>query len=478
MDPSYGSGLKAEQVSMSLMFVAISAALLQMAFMLGTSRILGPEEYSHYSLALVEASFGAVLVFEWIRLILIRHAGASRFRMRRALLATIRSWTEVLAFWAIAIAILAFAGCLLIGRRETAIDALACGLTIPAMGLTNCVTDYLRFNADNRVYNRFALVRAIGGGCITLVSAALFRSGAVALVAFAVSIICIAGLFRWRYWPRDSRYKRHRLIARFWRYGVFLASSAITTNFAFAASRAGLALILDKSIAGAVFLSLDLMARGVAVLGQAVNTMNIRSIFDAKHQSGDEGAKAEFRRTSSVFVGIWGIAAIYGAIVSFVIPLIIMTPHDANLYGIVTAVNIAALLLIGLRVYCFDVLLSAIDAPFEVTIAAVSLAAVTGVVAFGGSQTYPMLAAFSLPIGVAISMTALLQRNWQTFQTALKRDDMLYLLYKVAWLTSAVFCIRNFSPLAVVIALAGVAADLAWGYRFYRAWLARRLPPD
>jgi O-antigen/teichoic acid export membrane protein len=462
------------------MVVSLLAAAIQMALLLLTARVLGAADYGLFSLIVAVAVFLAALAGEWLRMILARHGGSLRLRVRGSLLHAIRTWSVRLAGALLVAAIVAAAATDALYGPAAALWVLAGGACAAGNLLTDLTSTFLRFTSTQRAYSRFALIRSGVVGGASLLAALLGASGPAAALVFGGAGIVCGGGGMVAFWSRAGA-SRGGLLRRMAPVGWSLATGSISTNIALTLSRLGLTAALPEAAVGGVFLAIDLAVRGTNVLGAAISTWGSKLVFSGSHRDADRGARTEFTGVSAVFLTIWFSVAALGVVTCFAIPLIMLGIDADAGYLAATVTSLAAIYVLALRNFLFDPYLSALNRQREIALAA-SLTAVLAIV--GALLAFlirtPLAGIAALPVAVGVSTVVYAVRNARVIWDGLDRRAVFFAVQMLAALT-VIAALAVFGAPAALIGGGGlvVAALGAWQiWAVYRALMAKAALPS
>jgi hypothetical protein len=205
----------------------------------------------------------------------------------------------------------------------------------------------------------------------------------------------------------------------------------------------------------------------VIVLGTALSTWGAKAIFDAAHSS-VSAARIAFSRVAVIFLTVWLSVAYLGAIAAYIAPLIINSARPGAAPPMLLAANIAAILILGARLYLFDPFLVAVGRVKEVAISAAGLAAVTGLLLVFSRFT-PEISSYALPIGVFFTMVFYWTRNSAALSGSSIDQTYPHFAHKALAIAVGIFalCTMPFWPAILLATVTSMIVDAVsiWNLR-------------
>lgn len=451
---------------MNLLLTPIFAALIQVASLVVVAWLVGPSEYAIYSLIIASAALFSGVLIEWIRQTIARFSGSPRFRTSTWLLGAVRQVASVISLVLGVGGLSVTALALLLGEVSFAGLVLSFAVTLAAGANIDVMSMYLRYRSTARLFSGFLWARSLVGGLSAVSGAAIFRSAEGAALSAGAASLLMALAFRRRWWPTWRGRVRLRLLARLAGVGACASTSAIATNFTYTTGRVALVAGLGTASAGAAMLALDLVIRGVGILGTALATWGTRPLYDLAHHS-RERVYAAFGRVARVFLFAWMSLGILGAIAAQILATL-WSPSGTDEGRVFIVLNVAAILVLGARIYLLDPLLIVIGRVQEVALSAAILAGSALIFVTASPFVDSELLALSIPMSVSIATLIYMIRNGSRFRLgASKPAAILTAAQIVAMIPFAIACPR-FGPPEILAALSFfVVIDLVY---FWRNW--------
>lgn len=283
--------------SLYLLLAIIAANVAALAIQLFLPRMLKPEEYTGFAVALGYGQLMASLSFEWLRTSVMRFAGEKAAGAESASL--LRS-----AYGLVSLALLVIVFGLAIGGwwRTSCILPAATVLYAILQGRFDGELAYHRARFANESYARLGLSRGILLVACALLAAALSRNATGVMAGMSLALLLATAMGRHGFHGRvtfrgagtTQLGSRARELAA---YGAFTAASSVFT-FAFPAlARTAVARTLPPTESAAFIFSLDLGLKAFAIAGMAINVLFLQNSVRAyDHSDGDSGRDAVLQR--------------------------------------------------------------------------------------------------------------------------------------------------------------------------------------
>lgn len=452
---------------MPLFIASLGVAGLQMLALLLLVRILGTDQYATYSLLMAFGLTISALGGEWLRLIVARFSGLRARRLRESLLRTTLVWMLATSLF-VACAASAIAGVLMaLGRSGTAASVFVAAAVACASILGDGVQTFIRFNRPGRHFVQYAVLRVLVSSVAMLGAGAVARSGLVSALAFAMGVILVAGAAILRFWWPLPGAVVHRRLLRFASVGGAMALGSITTNATLTLLRLSIRPVMPAATAGAFFLSLDLVTRGLNALGTAFNTFSARGLYEASHARDPEALEAAAAKTNSLFSATWVSLALWGSATATAIPIILTGRGAYGSLGWVVLANLLAVTLLWARIFNLDMLMNAMR-----RYRAVAAASTITVVVASLGWLWPGFAFWALPTGVLISLTLLIVAGRDLHAMRIAAASLAAItVFGVLVLAWALDAAKAPTLAHALVGVALVAADIALVLLLGRVWL-------
>ena len=260
-------------------------ALVSFASVIAFARMLGPQQYGPYSLLIVAATTGNIVLFQWLRLSLLRFYPA----YREAPEVVIRSVLRCFGWLSACVIVIATSALHAAGDAFYRLDYV---LAIPATVLIAWIElslELKRANLEPKVYGAVMLLRAgliFGLGVAMLTwrrsSDALLESTFVALLVTAA--VCM------RFWQRFDLSKPTKDICReLVRYGLPLTPAFAFNFFLSGFDRLFLGKVAGAGAVGQYAAGADIAMQSLGVVLMSINLASYPLIVRG-HESGDRAA--------------------------------------------------------------------------------------------------------------------------------------------------------------------------------------------
>ena len=313
------------------------------------SRLLDPAEYGTY--ALVTATVGVLnaLLFQWLRLSLVRFLPGARDDAAR-LKSTLATACGAVV---VAMGVLGGMACLLPAARGWREVVALCWVTLAAQAAFELCCEYARSQLRPWHYMRLQLARAVAFvalGAAFVIGGAGWR-GPLAGVATGM---LLASAVAWRRDWRDARVAIDpKVLGAVARYGVPLSLTVALTVVIATSDRYLIAAISGNAAAGLYAVAADFTTQTLTVLMTAINMAAFPVAVRAWERGGADAARGAMRVNASLLLAV-GVPSVVG--------LAVLAPGVAHVFfgqefrgaaGVVPLVALGALLA-GLKAYHFD----------------------------------------------------------------------------------------------------------------------------
>jgi len=444
--------------------VTIGIAVLQLVILLLLARLLGPGEYSVYSVYFSVATSLAALLAEWIRLVVARFSGVRGDRLRGAILHSALTLVLILAAACLAIAGGAAVLAASLGIRSLVAPVAAVGVLTASNMIGDMLHTVIRFNRGVRPYAVYAGLRVGASGVLAVLAGAAYATADAAVLGFAVGGSLVVASAFGRFWSPRARPVPYRRLVRFVKVGWAMAISSISSLVALSLARILMQSAAPPRTADAMLLAFDLSQRGLTVLGAGLTTWLSKALYKAAHARGAVGLAPTSALTSTVFGITWNSFAIYGSACALAIPIAL---HGRGVYGgheWAAALNVLAGVILSGRIYNLEPILFSVHR-YGWTLRA-SLLGLAIMVAFWivAVLRLPVATEFlGLPVAVIASLAAIapLARAVPSVRSGLANLAM------AALLGMAIFALllrgaSAFHPALLAVSLPVLAVNAAW----------------
>lgn len=259
-------------------------AVLALGLLLLVSRILAPQQFTHYSLFITISQFASITVFEWIRFSCSRfYPGADETAQR----------SVILYAFAVCAAL-----CLLVGGGVLASGAASAGIAIGGVffavfqGGTELHLTMLRFRQNFRLFSILQAARASLVAIGTLGGAMLAPtlSGAVAgMLAGSLVYIVLARLAGGPLAHGFHRPQRH-LLKKYLAYGGVSAGASVASLLAPLGLKTLLTAVIGSQGAAGALLALDLLQRPFILVVSALHAIRYPELVASYDREPDSPA--------------------------------------------------------------------------------------------------------------------------------------------------------------------------------------------
>jgi O-antigen/teichoic acid export membrane protein len=271
------------------------------------SRMLDPEGYGRYALALGAINVLNALLFQWLRLSLVRYlpgAGEDRARLKSTLATTCGLLVG-------AVGLLAGVACLLpVTQGWRAVLGLSWAVLALQAAFELCC-EYARGSLQPWHYMRLQLVRSSAFVLLGLTLVALGAGWWGPLAGVGGGMLAALALA----WPRDWAGVRlildKRLLARLARYGVPLSLTVALTVVISTSDRYLIAWLDGESAAGVYSVAVDFTSQTLTLLMMVIHLAMFPVAVRAWEEGGPEAARERMRANASLLLAV-GLPCVVG----------------------------------------------------------------------------------------------------------------------------------------------------------------------
>jgi O-antigen/teichoic acid export membrane protein len=316
------------------------------------TRLLDPEIYGEYTLLLTAVGLADALVFQWLRLGLLRflpEAGSARSEF----LHTIR---VLFLFAALGSAIVTALAWLVLPLQAAGLIALALGL-LWLQGWFELNLELIRTQLSPLRYGLFAVARAglSLAFAVTFIRLGWGVPGILSGLALGMAVPYLV-LGAGREWRSDgpARFNR-RLAGRLLRYGLPLTITFALGFMVNSSDRFLLAWLSGTDSAGLYAVGYDLAQFTIGVIMMVINLAAYPLIVRAMEQQGPEAARQQMRSTALLLISVGAPATAGLALLAPGIAAVIVGPEFRAASVLIIPLIALAALLAGFKSYHVDV---------------------------------------------------------------------------------------------------------------------------
>ncbi len=317
------------------------------------TRLVSSDEYGAYTLTIAAVGAADALLFQWMRLALLRFLPSEASNRRVALATVIRLFLGV----ALGVVALIFMGMLLVGGDLPSRGLLGLGAGVfLVQGLFELTVERERSMLSPFRYGLNVGAKSIGG---LLVGAGLAAAGlgAVGLligqvVAMLIPLVAFGGISLWISVLRD-RYDP-ALARAFLRYGLPLAATAALGFVTSSSDRFMLAAYFNQAMAGRYAVGYDLAQFTLGMLLSVVNLAAYPLVVAALEKHGRVAAQQHLRLVLQLLLAV-GVPATAGiGILSNNLAVVMVGAEFRETTATVVPWIAASALVAGLKAFYFD----------------------------------------------------------------------------------------------------------------------------
>lgn len=260
-------------------------ALVAFVSVIVFARILGPQEYGPYSLLIVAATTGNIVLFQWLRLSLLRFYPAYRDAPETVIRSVLR------CFGWLSVGVVAVAGIVLYAAGDAfhRIDyVLAIPMTV-VIAWIELSLELKRANLEPKVYGAVMLMRAL---LILVLGVAMiaWRRSSDALLESTFVALCVTAAVCTRFWRHFDLRKPVKDVSReLMRYGLPLTPAFAFNFFLSGFDRFFLGKVAGASAVGQYAAGADIALQSLGVVLMSINLASYPLIVRA-HESDDRSA--------------------------------------------------------------------------------------------------------------------------------------------------------------------------------------------
>ncbi|MGL4811984.1 MAG: lipopolysaccharide biosynthesis protein [Beijerinckiaceae bacterium] len=436
-------------------------------FLLGLilAKVLGPDQFGRYAVAMSVAVLVNGVVFDWVRLSAARFYSDTVREQQPKIRATLDLLVSGASFGTFAVLLaLIFAG---VDLRIPPLLAGAAAATGVAMALFDFAMTLTRARFLNRTYTIAVIIK--NGAAFTLMIGMAIQTGDPVIVLCASAVSSALALIVIRRVLRDDgadvRNGEWGIVKQFARYGVPLMLANMFYLLMTFVSRAMIVDSFGYAEAGQFALAADLGQRVFSTLGSAVDILLFQLAVRADEKHGSEQARAQVDANfSKVLMLLAPLAAGYWMVLpafeATLVPQAFQGPFAAY-----SQILTPALFMFGLVLYGFNSTFQIARRTYPVVVAAAGamivnimtaycLAPYLGPIAFAWAQLAGYAMALVLIIGLAARF-APIRVNWR---------DVSLILLATAVMVGVLWPMRSMPPGAALL-----LGMMATGFAVYSA---------
>ena len=283
------------------------------------SRLLDPADYGRYALALATVNVLNALLFQWLRLALVRYLPGHRHDAAQ-LKSTLATTCGVIVT---ALGALASAACLVPAFHGWRVFIALCWVSLAAHAAFELCCEYARGSLQPWHYMRLQLARAISfvalGVAIVLLGSGWWGPMAGATVGMAVAVA-----FAWRRdWAGTRPTIDRNLLLRLGQYGIPLSLTVALTVVISSSDRYVIAWMLGEASAGLYSVAVDLTTQTLTLLMMVIHMASFPLAVRDWEAGGPEAARERMRTNASLLLAV-GVPCVVG--------LAVLAPGIANCF--------------------------------------------------------------------------------------------------------------------------------------------------
>lgn len=318
-----------------------------LSFVIGllVAKMLGPDEYGRFALALSVAVVLQTFVFEWLRLAALRFYAESERVARPHIRATLDVGFGLLLLAATIVAAFIFLGPLSV-PPSPALAALAVGAAA-ANGAFDLAAALARARFLDRAYGRLVIAKNILALALTVGGAWWFQSATAALVGLIVSAAGSIGLaFRALRDPAaHASHAQFAMARQFAAYSVPIVLANLLYQLVPMINRGLAAETLSYAQSGQLALAFEIGIRIVGAIGSSLDVILFQLAVLSEKTEGEASARAQVARNIGVVLAIvlpaaFGIFAILPSFEALLAPEPFRGPF-AHYFALMTPALIA-----------------------------------------------------------------------------------------------------------------------------------------
>lgn len=370
---------------MLIVVTFITNSALSFALGLIIAALLGPEGFGQYALAAAIAVVLNTLFLDWIRL------STTRFYSERTRLEEpqVRETLDT-AFLISSAALIATSAVLLLLGFDFRLSATLAALA-PAMGLANGLLDYhtalMRAKADDRYYAATIAIKNLLSLVLMVLAAFVFRSPALVIGAFVISVMASLLVARHRLVDPDVRLRKPdmRRLKGYFVYGFPVLFASILYLLIPLWNRAVITENLGFAATGQFSLPYEIAIKIIQTVGSAADLVLFQKAVRIEQSEGSRAAENKLGENIDV---VFAVLLTFVAGYFLVLPSFEATVAPAAYRGDFSAITV--LLLPGLL--CFGLIQAAVTQIFQ-------LRQRTWPVIIGAGFALAANAALTIPLG-------------------------------------------------------------------------------
>lgn len=366
---------------MSLPLATIGSAIVTVVTLLVLSQLLAPTEFGTLMLITGAGQFISVLIFEWLRLCVLRYGSRPNFgHLRIRELYLVVSLLVVAA--TIVLALLQQVGSVQLNLAETLGYALC-------LGLSDGTAAYLRARGLFSTASAYWTARALLGLAAGLVLGLLGADGAAASIGLGLSYLVSVVPVIAKTDLASGLLAHHvfRSAPKLFRFGAPMMVSGLMNTGIAAAARGFVAVTTGVAAAGTFALIWELSSKALGSVAAAVTSTSLRGLVVAHDEQGGGAARASAYQNYAVAVlaitlpAAAGLAAVSTELLALLLPPALRMVGGGQFPWIV-----AACFALVAKTFLVDSVFFAAERPFAAALASLagilmtSLAAGAGIV--------------------------------------------------------------------------------------------------
>ena len=264
------------------------------------SRLLDPKDYGRYALALATVNVLNALLFQWLRLALVRYVAAYRGDEAR-LKSTLATTCGALV---LAAGALALAASVLPAFQEWRVFIAVCWVALAVHAAFELCCEYARGSLQPWHYMRLQLARALSFVALGVVFVLMGAGWWGPMAGATVGMAAAAGFAGWRDWAGIRPTIDRQLLLRLAQYGVPLSLTVALTVVISSSDRFIIAWVLGEESAGLYSVAVDFTTQTLTLLMMVIHMASFPLAVRDWESGGPEAARERMRTNASLLLAV------------------------------------------------------------------------------------------------------------------------------------------------------------------------------
>jgi len=335
--------------SLLMMLSLVLANLANLGIQFVIPRLLVPEEYTRFAMMWASGQLVAALLFEWLRIGVVRYSAKDPSDTRRLPDALGALYAAILGVASVLAVVLLAAG--------NAGGAMFMAGLILFYACAQGAFDGQQANLRARFLNvRFSvtwMARSILSFALTLAAASTFADGRFALAALASSFLVVslfAGLS-----PRSLRWPERSSVVFLLKFGLFAAAAGIISFALPLAARYAMVHYAGGTDSAGAVLAIDVAQKVLMALGTAVNLLLLQPVISRVNLDPAGGPRHMANHLVNV-VALFSAAMVVLLYANSVLVSYFVPPAFLQAYSDVSSLAVVSIVLVCLKSYGLDAL--------------------------------------------------------------------------------------------------------------------------